>query len=287
MQAAGHTIASYCKAETTIKHIDKQTKNERSELYDCTKTLKELIKTSMIDNSIESIEIQIDGKPQYIRFNVPQPNKRLTIDDVMNASKNLSEAFDSACYIPDAIIKIMTERFKEIKEKDVKAEKKQLVICKHKGKEEKPIVLQDVPNETTKLVSDYVQVNKKLGDIRKKLRESKKEHCEVKKRMNEDVFEALKHVKGMTQQVQIVDPRSGLRQSMVLKANLDKRQQPLGIRTITPFIREAAIRSLQKMGSLTREEFEEEFRDELMTLIEERPFKEKKHIKFSKKSSVE
>tara|TARA_A100001015_G_C14633750_1_gene572715 strand:- start:372 stop:587 length:216 start_codon:yes stop_codon:yes gene_type:complete len=63
---AGPSIAAFCKAETSLKHIDKSVKNERGELFDCSKTLKELIKTNMINNSIQSIEVEIDGQPQYI-----------------------------------------------------------------------------------------------------------------------------------------------------------------------------------------------------------------------------
>ena len=39
--------------------------------------------------------------------------------------------------------------------------------------------------------------------------------------------------------------------------------------------------------NLTNEEFEEEFRDELITLIEDRPYKEINKVKFMKKSGVE
>ncbi len=47
---------------------------------------------------------------------------------------------------------------------------------------------------------------------------------------------------------------------------------------------EEALRVYSK--NLTNEEFEEEFRDELMTLIEDRPYKEINKVKFMKKSGV-
>lgn len=286
MQTAAPTIAAFCKAETSLKHIDKETRNERSELFDCTKTLKDLIKTNMINNSINSIEVEIEGKPHYIRFHVPQPSKKLTNENIIEASKDLRQVFESGCYIPDAIVKLMVDRLKGIQADNITVDKKNVVICKHKGKEETSVGLRDMPRETNKLVADLIHVNKKLTDVRKKTKESKKEHLDIKKQMNSDVFEALKHVKGMTQQVQIVDPKNGLRQSMVLKGDVEKKQQILGIRTIVPFIKEAAVRSLQKLGSLTPDEFEEEFRDELMTLIGDRPVKERTKVQFTKKSAV-
>lgn len=284
MQNAGPSISAFCKAETSLKHIDKTVKNERSELFDCTKTLKDLIKTNMINNSIKTIQVEVDGKPQYIRFNTPQPSKKISTDDVMNASKDLGEALSSSGYVPDEIVKLISNRLKSDKEKSLSAEKKNIVLCKSKGKEE-CIFLNETKNETTTLVNDLLAVTKQLSSVRQKTKDVKKEHVETKKRFNEDVFESLRHTKGMTQQVQIVDPKNGLRQSMILKANVEKKQQSLGVRTIAPFIKEAAIRSLNK--NLTNEEFEEEFRDELLTLIEERPFKEVNKVKFMKKSTVE
>ncbi len=284
MQNAGPSIAAFCKAETSLKHIDKSLKNERSELFDCTKTLKELIKTNMINNSIESIQVEIDGVPQYIRFHTPQPSKKISENDIMNASKNLSTVLESGGYIPDEIAKLITERLKDSQKKSIPLEKKNIVLCKNKGKEICTLH-NEMPKETTSLVNDLLSVSKKLTNVRKETKEIKKEHVETKKRFNNDVFESLKHVNGMTRQIQIVDPKNGLRQSMILKANVEKKQQPLGIRTIIPFIKEAAVRSLRK--NLSNEDFEEEFRDELMTLIEERPFKESNKVKFMKKSGVE
>lgn len=284
MKSAGPSIAAFCKAETSLKHIDKSVKNERGELFDCSKTLKELIKTNMINNSIQSIEVEIDGQPQYIRFQTPQPKKKITEDDIRNASKNLSTVFKSNGYIPDEIVKLMTERLKVHQAKSISFDKKNIILCKNKGKETCTLI-NEIPKETTTLVKDLLDVNKQLTDVRKKTKDVKKDHVETKKRFNNDVFESLKHVEGMTRQVQIVDPKNGLRQSMILKGTVEKKQQVLGIRTIIPFIKEAAVRSLQK--NLTNEEFEEEFRDELMTLIEDRPYKEKNKVKFMKKSGVE
>ena len=283
MQNAGPSIAAFCKAETSLKHIDKSVKNERSELFDCTKTLKDLIKTNMINNSIQSIEVEIAGVPQYIRFHTPQPNKKLSEDDIINASKNLKEVFECSGYIPDEIVKLMIERLKSCQIKNISLENKKIVLCKNKGKETCTLI-NDIPKETTKLVKDLISVNAQLTDVRKKTKDNKKEHVEIKKRFTDDVFDSLKQINGMTRQVQIVDPKNGLRQSMILKGNVEKKQQTLGIRTIVPFIREAAVRSLRK--NLSNEEFEEEFRDELMTLIEDRPFKERNKVKFMKKSGV-
>jgi hypothetical protein len=284
MQTAGPSIAAFCKAETSLKHIDKSVKNERSELFDCNKTLKDLIKTNMINNSIESIEVDIDGTPHYIRFHTPQPSKKISEEDVLNASKNLGTIFESSGYIPDELVKLMVERLKLYQNKNIPFEKKNIVLCKNKGKEVCTLP-NEIPKETTNLVNDLLSVNKQLISVRKKTKDVKKEHVEIKKRFNNDVFESLKQVNGMTRQIQIIDPKNGLRQSMILKANVEKKQQPLGIRTIVPFIKEAAVRSLRK--NLSNEEFEEEFRDELMTLIEERPFKETNKVKFMKKSGVE
>jgi len=284
MQNAGPSIAAFCKAETSMKHIDKAVKNERSELFDCSKTLKDLIKTNMMNNSIDSIQVEIDGTPHYIRFNTPQPNKKISENDILNASKNLGQAFNSGGYVPDEITRIITERLKAFQSKNVPIEKTNIVLCKNKGKETCTFH-SEIPKETTNLVNDLLSVNKQLTDVRKKTKEVKKEHVETKKRFNDDVFESLKHMNGMIRQIQIVDPKNGLRQSMILKANVEKKQQPLGIRTIVPFIKEAAVRSLKK--NLSNEDFEEEFRDELMTLIEERPFKESNKVKFMKKSGVE
>lgn len=287
MQSAIPSISAFCRAENSLKHIDKETKFERGELFDCTKTLKELIKQEMINKNIESIEVEVDGKPQYLRFQVPQPSKKLSKEDILKASENITEVFQAQGYIPDVLVKLITDRLKESQLKTIGANKKVLVMSKSKGKEEVARSLENTPKETNKLVTDFLDVNTRLTKIRKKTKESKKEHVDIKKRMNEDVCEALKHTDSMTQQIQMVDPRSGLRQSMVLKANVEKKQQVLGIRTIAPFIREAAVRSLEKIKTLTHEEFEEEFRDELMSLIDERPSKDKTTIKFSKKSSVE
>ena len=287
MQSALPSISAFCKAENSIKQIDRETKHERSELFDCNKTLKDLIKQDMISNEIESIQVEIEGKPHYIRFQVPQPSRKLSNDDVMKASENLSEVFDKPGYIPDMLVKLITDRLKELQSKNTSVENRNLVMCSNKCKTETPKPLEHVPKETTKLVSDFLSVNKRLGDIRKKVREDKKEFVETKKRMNDDVIEALKNTKGMTQQVQMMDPRSGLRQSMVLKGKIEKKQQTLGIRTIVPIIREAAVRSLEKISDLTKEEFEEEFRDELLSLIVERPSKEKRVVKFTKKSGIE
>jgi len=282
---AGPSIASFCKAETAIKHIERQTRNEKSELFDCNKTLKELIKAEMIDQDINSVQVEVEGIPHYIRLQTPQISRKITDDDVKNATKNIKHVLQSELYIPDELVKIIVERIKDSQSNTISSEKKKLVLCKHKGKET-PLYAENTRKETFKLINDFVDVNNKLNTVKKTTNDNKKEYVDVKKRTNIDVLEALKHTKDMTQQVQIVDPTNGLRQSMILKANVEKKQASLGIRTIVPFIKEAAINSLRKLKGLTPEEFEEEFQEELLELIKSRPFKESSKVKFSKKSSV-
>jgi hypothetical protein len=285
MQTALPSIAAYCKAETSLKHIDKETRNDRSELFDCTKTLKDLIKNSMITNSINSVEIDVNGEAHYIRFNVPQPSKQLSNEDIMEASKNITHVFNSGAYVPDALVKLMTDRIREIQAKTITIEKKNIVLCKHKGKESSINII-EAPNETNKLITDLIDVHGRLSTLRKRTKEVKKVHVDTKKRINKDVLDSLKSVQGMTQQVQIVDPKNGLRQSMVLKATVSEKKVPIGIRTIVPLIKEAAGNALTKIGSLTPEEFEEEFQDELLSLLSERPKKVTSRLQFSKKSGI-
>ena len=92
MQSAIPSISAFCRAENSLKHIDKETKFERGELFDCTKTLKELIKQEMINKNIESIEVEIDGKPgkKRIDYNaVYDSKKRLIKWDDTNTWKQM------------------------------------------------------------------------------------------------------------------------------------------------------------------------------------------------------
>ena len=106
--------------------------------------------------------------------------------------------------------------------------------------------------------------------------------------MNDEVLNALKQTKGMVQQIYLVDPQNGLRQSMVLKAEVKERQPSLGIRSIIPYIREAAVktlRNIQKNGNNSIMELE--FQKNIKEILDARPVKEISSIKFSKKTPIQ
>ena len=160
---------------------------------------------------------------------------------------------------------------------------------KSKGKnEEKVLEVNKLSSDLSKSVDEFITTHTKLEKLKTATMREKSDHVNTKKKMNDEVLNALKQTKGMIQQIYLVDPQNGLRQSMVLKAEVKERQPPLGVRSIVPYIREAAVktlRTIKKNGSNSI--LEAEFQKNIKEILDARPMKETSSIKFSKKTPIQ
>ncbi len=277
------SISSYCKAEKNMKEIDKKNRNERSELFDCKKTLKDIVLQKMSNEKISVIQIDIDGEPNYVKLKESQVHK-ITEEDLVEACLNIKQVFDSEEYIPDVLVKIVTERLKSNNKS-----KKMIQITNKKGKSEESILqVNKLSSDFSKSVDEFVKTHTKLEKLKTETMKEKKEYVNTKKKMNNEVLNALKQTKGMTQQIYLVDPNNGLKQSMVLKAEMKEKQPTLGIRSIIPYIREAAVKTLRSLKNNGNNHLLElEFQKNIKEMLDARPIQETFSIKFSKKTPIQ
>ena len=267
-----------------MKEIDKKVRNERTELFDCKKTLKDIVLQKMTNEEIGAIQVDIDGQPHYIKLKESQVH-RISEEDVIEACKDIKQVFDSDEYIPDVLVKLVTSRLKS----NSNTCKKMLQVTNKKVKnEEKVLEVNKLSSDLSKSVDEFITTHTKLEKLKTATMREKSDHVNTKKKMNNEVLNALKQTKGMVQQIYLVDPQNGLRQSMVLKAEVKERQPPLGVRSIVPYIREAAVktlRTIKKNGS--NYILEAEFQKNIKEILDARPMKETSSIKFSKKTPIQ
>ena len=184
-------VADFCVAENKIKTIDREHKIKRTELYDCSKTLKELIKNEMINNDISTIEVAVGNEPYYFRINTASNKQKIELEDVIAAIKNISSVIKTDAFVPDKITETIMERLKEkINVADSKA--KTLTFSKHKSKNESVRHINQTPYETNKLVSDFLNVDVELKKVKHEVKNAKQEFVNIKKQANDQVLDFLK-----------------------------------------------------------------------------------------------
>ena len=75
---------------------------------------------------------------------------------------------------------------------------------------------------------------------------------------------------------------------MVLKAEVKQRQTQLGVRSVVPYIREAAIKTLRSLkNNGNNSMLELEFQKNIKEILDARPMKEVSSIKLSKKTPIQ
>ena len=279
MQSAVPCIAAFCRADSAIKAIDATNREKRTELFDCNKTVKALIKESMIQNNLTCIELQ-DGR--YIRLKESTSIRSFTPEDILEVCSNLNPNIKSLDLV-GLVTETVTER---LKEKQCRQTRNQtIVICNNKDRANGTVVADQVRGETKKLISDVIDSHTKLTEFRKQTNSLKKEYVEEKKRVMPDVVQMLKRTEQMHQQVQMVDPKNGLKQTMMLKGTKKEVLKPLNLKNVTAMVKEAAEWASTN-SEVNASIFQNIFMTKIKEILENRPKVENTRVALNKRNTI-
>ncbi len=262
MQTAVPCIASFCKADATIKAIDLANREKRTELFDCSKTLKTLAKERMEKHNLSCIELT-DGR--FVRLKRVPKTRNFTQAEVLDACKNI-DANIFSLDVSSLVSETVGERLKQIQETG--PVHTSVVITKTRERSVSTSALEAVEPETRCLIHEMIGAHTTLSDFRKQTNLQKRPYVEEKKRITPDVVEVLKRNEGMKQQVQLVDPKNGLKQKMILKNTNKETSPPLNLKTVKTLIKEA-VDEVGKVASVV--EFQDKFSKNVKQLLEFRP----------------
>jgi hypothetical protein len=234
MNSATQNIAAYCRAESSLKAIDDSNRQKRTELYDCTKTLKNLLKEQFQTSNVTCVDI---GSGKFIRLKTAcKGGGVFTPEEILEACSGIE--LHNAMPTPNLIAEAVSERLKL--KKSAKAVSTSIVLTENKDRQVTPVPIHDVPTPTKSLIHEMVQANDKLVEFRKSINDMKREHLHEKKKVSDTVIKNLEKLDGMKQQVQLVDTKNGLEQRMILKGSKKQTSKPLNLKAIVPVVLEAA-----------------------------------------------
>lgn len=274
------SIASFCKAESNLKAIDLSHRERRVELNDCRNTLKTLAQESMQKHSISCIQLSDD---KYVRLKPRTTTKPFSDDDVIRACESLNTNFNSLDIV-NIVQETVVERLKQTQERIVKPPN--IVICNNKDRGSTSVPINETDADTHRFVSELVVANNNLSDFRKNINDMKKPHLEEKKRAAPQVMDVLQKNNTSHRQVQLIDARNGLKQSVVVKGNVKKTPLVLNMKNTTNMVREAAERTCKQLGTNNMHQFQTVFNKQIKQILNDRPISTKQHVVMNKRNTV-
>lgn len=249
------SISVYCKAQSKINTIERETEERRRTLNERIKTCRNILHDEMRRRGITCAEVFEGDEPVYLRLKPCVQSGPVRSEDVLRLLDSMNdkslEILAEKCeyQLPKMVAEFVNLALKDERRKGEEGDKNcSTTLSISKAKERNFVKSDDFDEEMKNMACDFLHARSEMSQLRMEQGKQKKECKEEQKRVEETVKKALKHKDPdtLTHKVHMVQDDGDW--IYYLKCHDKQENKSVGLRKAIPLIENCVVKCLEENG---------------------------------------